>query len=78
MQFLELLVFDIRRRIHHKVLRLLVQREGNDFANRLSTGHQHDQTIQTKGQTTVRRRTELQRIEQEAELLLLLVGLLLF
>ena len=34
---------------HHKVLRLLVQREGNDFADVGFIRKQHDDTVDTRG-----------------------------
>src|SRR3989344_1552364 len=72
MQIAQCLVVHRARRLGHDIRSALGFREGNDFANRLRAGHQHDQAIQAESQTAVRRRTELQRIEQEAELLFLL------
>src|SRR5690554_3008652 len=47
-------------------------REGNHFANRAGTSHQHDQAVQAESQTAMGRRTKAQGIEQEAKLFFLL------
>src|SRR5690606_7922076 len=67
MQLAQLSVAHFTRRLSHHTCCGLSCREGNHFTDRLSAGHQHNQTIQTESQTTVRRCTELQRVEQEAE-----------
>eukprot|EP00611_Tribonema_gayanum_P017022 TRINITY_DN29547_c0_g1_i1.p1 TRINITY_DN29547_c0_g1~~TRINITY_DN29547_c0_g1_i1.p1 ORF type:complete len:231 (+),score=68.92 TRINITY_DN29547_c0_g1_i1:70-693(+) len=59
--------------VDEKQLRELRLREGDHIADRVGLGHQRDQTVEPEGQATVRRRTVLQRIEQEAELELRLV-----
>lgn len=48
-------------------------REGDNITNIVGAGQQHGQTVQTKRQARVRRRTVFQRIQQEAELLALLL-----
>lgn len=47
-------------------------REGNHVPDVFSTGQQHAQTVQAKGQAGVRRGTVLQGVQQEAELQALL------
>jgi hypothetical protein len=42
--------------------------EGDDIADRLGTGHQGHDAVQTEREAAVRGRTVLERIEQEAEL----------
>src|SRR5690554_466332 len=73
-QFAQRLGIYRTRGLSHDTGGALGFREGNHFTDRLRTGHQHDQTVQTEGETTMRRRTVFQRIKQEAELLLLLIG----
>ena len=73
MQLAQCLVIHLTRRLSHHAGRALGFREGDHFTDRLGTGHQHYQTIETEGQATVGRCAEFQGIEEEAELLLLLV-----
>jgi hypothetical protein len=54
-------------------LRTLGFREGNDVSDGLCAGHHGDDAVQAKGQATMRRRSVLQGVKQEAEL-----GLLFF
>ncbi len=60
-------------RIDEQVLSALCLRERDHIADRFCAAHQHDHAVEAEGDSTVRRRTELQRIEQEPELLLLVV-----
>src|SRR6202022_3403698 len=68
MQFLELRLADLRRRIHQEIRRRLRLREGNDIADAVRAGHQHRQPIESEGNAAMRRRPELERIQQESEL----------
>src|SRR5688572_28255575 len=64
----QLLFIDRAGRLHQQVLRTLGLREGDDIADRLGPGHQRHQAVQAEGDAAVRRRAELQVVEQEAEL----------
>ena len=66
MQLTQCLGIHRTRRLGHDVRRALGFREGDHFTNRLRASHQHHQTIQAKGETAVRRRAVLKRIEQES------------
>ena len=68
MQLPQLLFRHWRRRIHHQVLAALGLRERDHVANRFRFAHHGDDAIEAEGDPRVRRRTELQRVEQEAEL----------
>ena len=68
-QLFHLLIADIPRRIGHHAGGTLGFGKGDHIANGVGAGHQHDQSVQTKRQATVRGRTVLQGIEQEAKLL---------
>src|SRR5690606_20737567 len=67
--FAQLLRVHRRRRLGHDTGSGLGFREGNHVADRFTAGHQHDHAIQAEGQATVRRRTELECIQQEAKFL---------
>src|SRR5690606_3034552 len=67
--FAQLLRVHRRRRLGHDAGGGPGFREGNHVADRFATGHQHDHAIQPERQATVRRRAELECIEQEAEFL---------
>ena len=73
MQVAQSVIVHHTRRLGHDTGSTLGFREGNHFTDRLGTGHQHHQTIETEGQATVGRRTVFKCVEEEAELLLLLV-----
>src|SRR5690606_41453614 len=68
MQLAQLLLVHSRWGLGQQALSTLCLGESNHVTDRIGTSHQGDQTIQTHGQTTVWRRTVLQRIQQEAEL----------
>lgn len=70
-QFAQCLGIHQPRCLSHNAGSTLGFREGDYFTDRLGAGHQHHQTVQTEGQTTVRRRAVFQGVEQEAELLFL-------
>src|SRR5690606_16421902 len=71
--FAQLLGIHRRRCLGHHTGSGLGFGECNHVTDGRCTGHQHDQTIQTEGQTTMRRTAEFQRIQQEAEFLVGLV-----
>ena len=73
-QFAQLLFIDRRWRLGQQALGALGFGEGDDVADGLGTGHHGDDAVQTKGQTAVRWRAVLQRVEQEAKLLLRVFG----
>ena len=68
MQFAQLLLVHRRRRLRQQALRTLGLGEGDHVADGFGTGHHGDDAIQTEGQTAMRWRAILQRVEQEAEL----------
>src|SRR5258706_11534609 len=65
---------DRTRRLGHEIVRLLCLRKRDDVADRLLTGEEHRQPIESEGESPVRRRAGGERLEQEAELRLRLVG----
>src|SRR6185295_5491549 len=73
-QLAQLLLVDRARRVREQVLRTLRLRERDDVAQRFGAGHQHDEAVEADRDAAVRRRAVLQRVEQEAELRLRLVG----
>ena len=56
-------IFDRRWRIEHHVAALVVFRERDKVADSVLAHHDGAQTVETESQTTVRRRTELERTE---------------
>src|SRR3546814_10580502 len=69
MQLTQLLLVDGRWRLRQQALRTLRFREGNDVAYGFSAGHHGYQPIKAEGHAAMRRRSVLQSIEQEAELI---------
>src|SRR5690242_10487157 len=69
-QLAQLQLAGLGRRIRHRIRRRLRLREGDHLADAVGTGHQHRQAVQAERNAAVRRRTELERIQQEAKLLL--------
>ncbi len=67
MQFPQLRLADLGRRIHQQIRGGLSLREGDHVADAVRAGHQHRQPVETKGDAAVRRGAELERIEQESE-----------
>ena len=59
----------VARRAGHQIGALLRLGEGDDVAQALGAGEQHRQAVHAQGDAAVRRRAELERVEQEAELL---------
>ena len=68
MKFTELLDGGFCRSIHHQVLCLLVEGEGNDFTDVGLIGEHHHGTVNTGGDTAVRGRTEFESVDHAAEL----------
>ena len=56
MQLIKLFLLDSGRCVHHDVLGVLVHREGNDLADGIFTGEQHDHAVDARGDTSVRGR----------------------
>jgi hypothetical protein len=73
-QFAQLLLVDAARRVGQQALGALGLGEGDHVADRLGAGHHGDDAVEAEGQAAVRRRAVLERVEQEAELGLLLLG----
>ena len=67
MEVAELAGFDSRRAVGHEVLAAVVFREGDDVADRLGSGQEHDDAVETEGDAAVRRSTEAKGIEDVAE-----------
>ena len=70
----QLLLADLGGRVGQRIRRRLRLRERDDVADAVRAGHVHDQAIETERDATMRRRAELQRVEQEAELELRFFG----
>ncbi len=69
MQLAQLLLAHLGGRIGHLVRSGLRLRERNHIADAVRARHQHGEAVQAERDSPVRGRTELQRIEQEAEFL---------
>src|SRR3546814_19186902 len=69
MQLTQLLLVDGRWRLRQQALRTLRFMKGNDVAYGFSAGHHGYQPIKAEGHAAMRRRSVLQSIEQEAELI---------
>ena len=67
-QFLELILIDRRWRFGHQVRTVLRFGESDHVADVGSTHKLHHGPVEAEGEPAVRRRTELERIKQEAEL----------
>src|ERR1700704_2132653 len=70
MQLAQLLLVDRRRSVREQVLRTLRLGKGDHVADRLGAGHHRDDAVQAEGDSSVRRRAVLQRLEQKSKLLL--------
>lgn len=70
MKLAKLLLGDIVRSVHHKVLRLLVHRESDDLADVGRVSKEHHHAVDAGRDAAVGRRAELERIVEAAELLL--------
>src|SRR5688572_28162657 len=66
--FAQLLLADLSGCVRERIRCRLRLRERDDVADAVGAGHVHDQAIETKRDTAMRRRAELERVEQEAEL----------
>src|SRR5579859_1566464 len=64
----QLLRPNLRRGAHHQILRLLSHREDNDFADIWFIGEQHDDAIDARSRTAVRRRAELEGVDHARKL----------
>ena len=70
MQLLQLLVGDSARSAGHQTAGLLGLGEGDGVADGFLAGQQHHHAIHAEGQAAVGRSTHIQRVHEEAELLL--------
>src|SRR5262245_41800473 len=73
-QLAQLRLVDPARCSGQQVLRALRLRECDHVANRIRLGHHRDDAVEPERDAAMRRRAVLQRIEQEAELGLRLLG----
>ena len=73
MQFTQLFLVNIVRSLSHQTACTLCFRESNNVTDRITFSHNHDQTVKTKGQTAVRRRTIFKSIHHKAEFLFCLL-----
>ena len=69
MQFAKLRRIHCPRRFRHNASRSLRFRECYDITDGAGTAHEHNQSIQTEGETTMGWRAVFERIQEEAELL---------
>src|SRR6266511_616247 len=67
-QLPELLRVHVPGRAGHEVRALLRLRPGDDVAERLGDGEEHHEPVHAERDAAVRRRAELERVEEEAEL----------
>ena len=74
MQFAQLLLVHGRRRLRQQTLGALGFGEGDHVTDRLGTGHEGDDAVQTKGQAAMGWCAVLQGIEQKAEFILCFFG----
>src|ERR1041384_241858 len=58
---------DFARRLHQEILRLLVERKRDHFADVPLAGEHHHDAINTWRRSAVRRRAELERVQQPSE-----------
>ena len=63
----QLLVVHGGRRVHHQVHGFLRLGEGDDVADAVTAGQQHDEAVGADGEAAVRRRAVFQRADQVAE-----------
>src|SRR5215217_2982866 len=73
MQLAKLLVVHVAGRARHQVRTRLRLGERNNVAQGLGAGQQEGEPVHAQRDTTVRRRAELERVQQEAELRLRLL-----
>ena len=66
-QFVQLGRIQDTRSIEHNISSRIVLRESDTVADRIQTGEQRHETIQAISQTSMRRRSVLERIHQETE-----------
>ena len=65
----QLLFVDRSRSVRQQALGALRLREGDDVTDGVRFAHHRDDAVETEGEAAVRRSTELEGVEQEAELL---------
>ena len=53
--------------VGHEVLAAVVFREGDDFADGVGSGEQHDEAVHAEGDAAVGRSSEPERVEDVAE-----------
>lgn len=73
-ELVELRLVEPRRGVEHHVAAGVVLREGDVVADRVRAAEERAEPVETEGQTSVRGRTELEGVHQEAELLLRPLG----
>ncbi len=69
-QVAQLLLRDLGRRVGQRAGGGLRLREGDDVTDRVGAGHQHREPVEAERDPAMWRRAVLERVEQEAELLL--------
>src|SRR5689334_23884140 len=67
MQLAQLSFIDWTRRMRKQILRPLRFRKRDHVADRFGPGHQGNDTVETKREAAVRRRSVLQCVQQKAE-----------
>ena len=70
----QLLFVNRRRSLREEALSALRLREGDDVADRVGFDHHGNDAVETESEAAMGRRTELEGIEEEAELLTSLFG----
>ena len=68
-ELVELGLVDLGRSVDHHVTALVVLREGDEVTDGLLAGEQCADTVETKCQTSVRRSTVLEGVDDESELI---------
>ncbi len=75
MQLAQLFFVHVVGRLRHQVGRALRFRESNNVADRIALSHNHNQTVKTESQTSVRRSAVFEGIHHKAKFFLrFLVG----
>ena len=67
-QFFQLFGVQYRRCVKHHIAAAIVLREGNAIAYRVETCHDRNKAVKTEGQTSVRRCSILEGVDEEAKL----------
>src|SRR4051794_2351636 len=66
-EFAQLALWDFIRSVTHQIRAASGLRERNHFADGCFLGQNHDQPVESQGDSAVRRRAEFERFEQESE-----------